>query len=231
MKSTNKIFLFTPLALQTAIWPITRPALKFFVHLKVEGLDRLKNLPKGAIFASNHSSEMDPILIPASLPFLSRFMPIFYVSRPKSFYNNSGWRQFCYGGFFFKLWGAHSAISGKRDYGIALSPHTHIVLKHKSMLIFPEGRKTKTGDIVYDEAHGGVAFLAEKTGLPIVPVRIKGAFGTTLKSFLLRKQKITVSFGKPVYVSEIFDTSNPDNRGRNPYKIASRRLLEIIGGM
>jgi 1-acyl-sn-glycerol-3-phosphate acyltransferase len=205
--------------------------LKFFGHLEIKGLDNLKNLSPGLIFASNHSSEADPIILPASLPFLSRFSPIFYVSRPKSFYNNSGWRQFFYGGFFFKLWGAHSAISGKRDYGIALSPHAQILSKRKSLLIFPEGRKTRNGDIMYDEAHGGVIFLAEKMNIPIVPVRIKGAFKMSFKNFLLRKYHITIIFGKPIYVDSIFESIQSDNRGRNPYKVASRRLLEIIGEM
>src|SRR3990167_11455141 len=103
MRSSNPIFLNLPLILQTAIWPIMRPLFWFFLHLKIIGCENLRSLPKGVIFASNHTSELDAILIPASLPFLSRFMPMFYVSRPREFYKNSGWRQLFYGGLFFKL--------------------------------------------------------------------------------------------------------------------------------
>src|SRR3989344_5971123 len=105
MRSTNPIFLKSPLVLQTAIWPATRFFFWLFLHLRVVGLENLKNLPKGVIFATNHSSELDPILVPASLPFLSKFMPMFYVSRPREFYSTSGWRWFLYGGLFFTLCG------------------------------------------------------------------------------------------------------------------------------
>jgi 1-acyl-sn-glycerol-3-phosphate acyltransferase len=67
MKNIEKIFLFTPLVLQTSIWPITRPLFRFFIHLKVEGLENLNKLSPGVIFAANHTSELDPILVPASL--------------------------------------------------------------------------------------------------------------------------------------------------------------------
>jgi 1-acyl-sn-glycerol-3-phosphate acyltransferase len=225
MRSTNPLFFYSPLILQTAIWPIVRPLFWFFLRLKIAGLENLKNLPKGVIFASNHTSELDPILIPASLPFLSRFMPMFYVSRPRGFYQNSGWRQVFYGGFFFKLWGAHSAVSGHKNYGVSLSPHIRIIQHRRTVLFFPEGRKTKNGRVMLNEAHGGAAFLAEKTGLPIVPICVSGLYNITLKDFFLRRRRVSVTFGKPIYARELFaDIDAKDNR----YRMAVREILKII---
>lgn len=229
MRSTNPLFIYSPLILQTAIWPITRPLFRFFLHLKILGADNLKDLPKGVIFASNHASELDAVLIPASLPFLSRFMPMFYVSRPRSFYTTSGWRQFFYGGFFFKLWGAHSVISGHKDYGVSLSPHIHIIQHRHSLIIYPEGKKTETGEVMVDRAHGGVAFLAEKTGLPIVPVYIQGVRNTNfLKDFLLRRRHAVIVFGRPIYSRELLVNQTAID---NKYKSAAIKVMTIISDL
>lgn len=193
----NPFFFWTPNILQRTVWPVVRPLLWFFTHFEVRGLENLTH-QTGVIFAANHSSEMDPILVPAALPFLSPRFPIFYVSRPRVFYKTSGWRQFFYGGFFFKLWGAHAAIAGARDYEKSLAAHLAIVRRGGSVLIFPEGRKTQDGTIG-TEAHGGVAFLARATGAPVVPVHIRGVFKMTFADFLLRRRRVSVSFGAPIF--------------------------------
>lgn len=229
MKILEKLFLISPLVLQTAIWPITRPLFIFFLHLKVEGLENLKDLPRGVIFAANHSSELDPILIPASLPFLSRFMPMFYVSRPKDFYKTSGWRQIFYGGTLFKFWGSHSVISGHKDYGVSLSRHIHIIQDRHSVLIFPEGRKTTTGNVMIDEGKGGVAFLAEKTELPIVPVLLTNLYKISFSDFFLRKRFVSVIFGKPVYANDMF--SKEQDNSNNYYKDTGKKILKIISNL
>lgn len=134
--------------------------------------------------------------MPAALPFWSRRLPVFYVSRPRAFYKNSGWRQRIYGGLLFKLWGAHPAIAGAHDYEQTLATHIHIVERGGSVLIFPEGKRSSNGEMG-TEAHGGVAYLAARTGCPIVPVHIRGAYGITLTSFLLRRRRISLTFGVP----------------------------------
>lgn len=217
----NSFFFFSPLVLQTAIWPIVRPFFRFFLRLEILGLEGLRKVvhtygrrhmpPIGVIFAVNHSSELDPILVPASLPFLSPLMPFFYTSREQAFYKTSGWRQFFYGGFFFKLWGSHPVHSGKQNYAESLKTHIELLIKGKSVCIFPEGRKTRDGT-VGTEAHGGVAFLAYRAGAPVVPVRIKGVFQMTFSEFLFRKRSVVVVFGKPLSLAELFYTNDKRSR-------------------
>ena len=208
----NRFFLLSPLVLQKAIWHATRAALRFFCRFKVCGYDNLSDsinirsylnakAGRGVIFAANHSSEWDPILVPAALPFFSRLLPVFYVSRSRDFYKTSGWRQVLYGGFLFKLWGAHAGVSGVRDYAQSLAPHLALLARGGSVLIFPEGRKTRDGNI-QNEAHGGVAYLARATGAPVVPVRIFGDFNMSLADFLLRRRRIEVVFGTPISLAE-----------------------------
>src|SRR3989338_3964453 len=131
-----KFFFWSPLPLQTAIWPIVRPLFRFFIHLDIRGTSNLPpatNHEKGTIFAVSHSSELDSVLLPASLPFLSPLMPMFYTSREWSFYKNSGWRKYFYGGFLFKLWGAHRLHSGKQDYETTLQTHIELLIAGKSL--------------------------------------------------------------------------------------------------
>ena len=208
--SMNNFFLTSPLILQTLIWPGTRFLLWFFGRLEVRGLENLKMLDgRGTIFAANHTSELDPILIPASLPFLSRFMPMFYTSREPLFYTASGWRNFFYGGFLFEVWGSHPVFPGLRNYDLSLKNHLALLSAGKSVCIFPEGRRTRDG--VLQKGKGGVAYLAHATDAPIVPVAITGVFKITPWQFFTGRRKIGVVFGAPLRRTDLFpiSTGNP----------------------
>ena len=189
---------------------MTRLIFCVFLHLQVRGVENLKGLSakNGVIFAVNHSSELDPILIPASLPFLSPLMPMFYTSRERSFYKNSGWRQYFYGGFLFEVWGSHALHSGKHNYEISLSTHIGLLKAGKSLCIFPEGRKTRDGQINL-EAHGGVAYLCHRMGTVVIPVHINGAWNTSFGEFILGKRRVSVSYGRPMAPKKLLMKDNP----------------------
>ncbi len=194
-----KLYFLSPLILQKIIWIPTRLILRGFGHLTIRGSDHLKGVKSPVIFAVNHSSEMDPILIPASLPFWSRFSPIFYASRSKSFYQNSGWRQHIYGGWFFKMWGSYPIFPGLKDYERSLRNHIEIINDGGSLCVFPEGKITPDGNI--QQAHGGIAYLAMRTNCTVIPVGISGSYRTPAKEFFSGKRRITVSFGEPIIPS------------------------------
>jgi len=222
----NPFFLISPLILQTFIWPGTRLILNVFGHFEVKGLEHLANVSteKGVIFASNHTSELDPILLPAGLPFLSRFMPIFYTSREKKFYDTSGILQLIYGGFFFQLWGAHRVLVGKKDYEKSLANHVKIVEAGKSVFVFPEGGVTPDGAI--QPARGGVAYLAERTGAPVIPVGISGAHKIKFGVFFLRRRHIKINFGAAITVAELRqNVARSAEIGANVYKEEAEYIM------
>ena len=161
--------------------------MNFFGHLEVKGLENLKEIRGNAILACNHASELDPILPPISLPFLSHFSPMFYASREKKFYGGCGWRQHLYGGNFFKAWGSYQVLVGLHDYEKALANQIRIVNNGGTMCYFPEGRTTPNGEI--QPAKGGVVYLAYVTKVPIIPVRLDGTFRLSAKDFFLEKKK------------------------------------------
>ena len=190
-------YFISPLILQKLIWVPTRFLLRVCGRIEIRGLENLAGLKSNAIFALNHASEMDVFLLPGSLPFLSRFSPIFYTSREKEFYARSGWRQHFYGGAFFKAWGAYPVTVGLNDYDASLRHQIRILRDGGNLCIFPEGRTTRDGQI--GEAKGGVAHLSYATKKPIVPVRIDGTFRITLMDLLLRRHRLSIVFGKPIY--------------------------------
>ncbi|MEK9177844.1 MAG: lysophospholipid acyltransferase family protein [Patescibacteria group bacterium] len=217
-----KPYFIPPLILQKIIWVPTRFLLRFFGRLHIHGLENLRNIKGPIIFASNHSSETDVFLMPASLPFFSRFSPIFYVSREKSFYKNSGWRQMFYGGTFFKAWGAYPVYVGLHDYAKSLANHIEIINDGGSVNIFPEGKRTTDGAI--KTARGGAAYLSYATRAAIVPVRFEGNFNLTLKEFFTRRRHFAIFFGKPLYAMNDPNTSLSDN----DFKMFANFVMERV---
>ena len=118
-----------------------------------------------------------------------------------------------------------------QDYGVSLSNHIQIIQHRHSVIIYPEGITTPTGEVMIEWAHGGVAFLAEKTGLPIVPIYIQGVRRMKFwKEFILRRRRARIVFGKPIYARELFENLNVapnDNR----YKSAARKVLLAVADL
>jgi 1-acyl-sn-glycerol-3-phosphate acyltransferase len=218
-----------PYALQNIIWIPTNILLKGLLQFRVRGRENVLKLKPGLIFACNHTSELDPIFVPASMPFLSKFLPTFYVSRPSGNYSKSGWRNFFYGGTIFKLWGAYPAYIGQKNYEFALQEHIKLLKNGGSICIYPEGGISDVGE--KRPARGGAAYLSYKFNAPIIPVAIKGARKITLSHILMRQTKVTVTFGKAIFAEELFSFCNGMpivNDQRDDFKIASESIMEII---
>ena len=142
-----KLYKITPLILQATLWPFTRVILKLFVNFKVEGIHNIEEVRGAIIFASNHVSELDPVLVRAALPCFSRFAPLFYVSRENYLDSIEGIRKHLYGGVFFKAWGAYPVEAGKKDYAKSLKNHVNLLKDGCSVCIFPEGRMSEDGNL------------------------------------------------------------------------------------
>lgn len=219
--------VITPSLFQHFSWAPLRWAMKLFCSFEIINVDNLTTSRRGVIIASNHISELDPMLISCCLPYFSRHIPLYYVSRVKDFYRNTK-LSFLYGGTFFRLMGAYPAYAGLKDYKQALHHHIALLNQNKNVVIFPMGKKHTGND--FTKAKGGVAFLAQETKAPIVPVLIQGIENFSFRSFLGRKRKLTITFGKPLSPDSIFlaqSTSTIDST-RNEYEKASSVVMEKI---
>ena len=219
-----RLYFICPLFLQKLIWIPTRFILWFFGRMEVRGLENLNGIKTPVIFAPNHLSELDPLLVPASLPFWSRFSPLFYTTREKLFYNTVGWRRHFFGGLFIKLWGGYPVSVGLRDYEKAMPHHIRLAKAGVSFCFFPEGGLTLDGTI--QPAKGGVAHLAEFANYSIVPVGISGAFKMSATDFFFRRRKLVVHFGSAISQDDL--RSVCVNANGNIYKQRGEYVIERV---
>ncbi|MBX4216046.1 1-acyl-sn-glycerol-3-phosphate acyltransferase [Candidatus Parcubacteria bacterium] len=213
-----------PEFLQNLVWPGVRLMLTLFARFKIQGAEHLKDIRGPVIFAGNHASEIDVVLVPAAFPFLSRFIPMFYVAKKREFYEKKGLVALLYGGAFFKLWGAYPVREGLRDYKSSLNLHVDILKQGKSILIFPEGGISPDGSI--QPARGGVAYLAYAAKVPVVPTVIVGTRNFSWGRFILGWYRFSVTFGKPIMSETLF--SEGIEPSVDDYKRAAERIMDEV---
>jgi 1-acyl-sn-glycerol-3-phosphate acyltransferase len=195
--------------------------LKIFFNFKVEGqkqvieiLREYKKKEKGILFAPNHISEIDVLVVRFALPFIIPIMPMYYVSMTKDHYQTEkfGWRRYFYGGTFFKTLGAYPVYIGMRDYQASLINHIELLENGKAICIFPEG-KMGMETFKPGEAKGGVGFLAEYTKTDIVPVQLKGVRNINwFKVFTFRRPTIEVKYRNVLHIDEVLNTLKSDDK-------------------
>jgi len=216
MNNKVKYCKFWPLFLQNLIWVPTRIILKLFFNFEVCGLKNLKKIPKeyGIIFASNHVSGLDPIFIPAALPFLSRFLPTYNMTRGKGrnpYKNKLSNFLLVTLRPFIKLWGAYpvSFLVHKTfaEYKSILKVHIKMLRERKSVIIFPVGaikerkREKRPGT--------GISFIVHTVKCKIIPTQIlicglDKNEGLAFKKILFRKYKVRIFFGEILKSEDIF---------------------------
>ncbi len=138
--------------------PILRGIFRLFGGFRVTGLE---NLPAhgAAILACNHLSWADPPAIRS------------IVRRKCWFMGNDFLLRIPVLGKLLPFYGAFGVSRGRMDREALRRAEFH--LKAGDLLcVFPEGGTTVTGTLVPFE--GGVALLAARTGVPIVPIAITG---------------------------------------------------------
>lgn len=225
-KSSMHAHLSLPSLIQRLAWAPLRLLVGRGQSCEVVGIEHIRALTSPVIFASNHISEFDPLLLVASLPFTSRHLPLHYVARESSFYA-PGWKRFVYGGIAFRLMGAHPAYVGKNNYYEALPHHLRVLAQGRSVGIFPMGGIQKSESL---RPKGGALFLSHTTGHPIVPVKIEGLERVTIGELYTGRRRIRVVFGEPVHAQDLLETREPvfDPGRRNDFDAGAISLMERI---
>ncbi len=181
------------------VW-IVRFAMLFTFRIKCIGLD---NVPKdgGVILAVNHKSDFDPVMMGITAPRTLSFM-----AKAELFEN-----KFC--GWFLKKLGAFPVHRGSGDVG-ALKASFKILKDNGAMIIFPEGGRCKNGE--KRRAKSGVAMIAQKVNVPVVPVHIGGEYKWM--------KKVTITYGKPIS----FDEHSGKKLDGDQIQLLADNVLETI---
>lgn len=158
--------------------------LKIFFRLKAEGLE---NIPKKSNFivVANHSSFLDAVVVAAVIPSTVHCIVA---------------RDIYLAPFLRWVLKKIEVLPVGRTSSKAID----YLLRNKNIGLFPEGKCSRDGKL--KEFRRGVALLSIKTGRPILPCAVIGAFealpiGAKFPKFLPIKVKI----GKPIYLLKEFD--------------------------
>ncbi|MGE5326843.1 MAG: lysophospholipid acyltransferase family protein, partial [Deltaproteobacteria bacterium] len=155
------------------------PLARAFAWLRVEGRENLVQIKGPVIFASNHQSHFDGPSILWALPYRLRRHVAIAASReffaahfhPERF--SLGRRftsslNFYLASLFFNIFPLPQREAGAME---ALRYAGRLVSERWSVLIFPEGIRTEAGEIRTFQP--GVAMMAARLGIPVVPVRLE----------------------------------------------------------
>lgn len=130
--------------------------------------------------------------------------------------------------FFGPLFPAMNVIPVERD-GNDMSALREVIKKIKEgngVVLFPEGTRSKDGNI--QPARAGIGFVIAKTGAPVLPMRIFGAYDAFPKnSKRLHFTQITVVIGEPL----VFSAEEISSATRETYQKLSDRVMESISSL
>jgi long-chain acyl-CoA synthetase len=181
------------------------PGARQFMSLQVSGLEHLAEIDGPVIFAANHQSHLDTPAILQALPPGWRyrlapamakeyFRPHFYPEQFPGRVRLTSSLNYYLATLFFNAFPLPQRESGTRQ---TLRYIGDLIGGGDSLLIFPEGRRTEAGEIAPFQA--GVAMIASRLGVPVVPVRLEG-LDRILHHRWTRPRRGTarVTFGRPM---------------------------------
>lgn len=154
-------------------------------RLTVRGAEHLTSQPV-AVFASNHTSYMDTPVIFASLPVQFRILakkelwPIPFIGW---YLNRSGQLPI--------------DTANPRATMSSLSAAARTLKNGLSLFVFPEGARTKTGEL--QEFMSGAAFLAIRAQVPLVPMALIGVYDLLpIHTHHFFPNDLTLAIGEPI---------------------------------
>jgi long-chain acyl-CoA synthetase len=189
--------------LSQASWIV--PLTRLFAHARVEGLTNLSGIDGPVVFASNHQSHMDVPVIIAALPgrWRSRLAPAMLKEFFAAHFHpqQHTWRQWFTSSlnyylacFYFNTFPIPQREAGARH---TLQYMGEVAGSGSSILLFPEGMRSPTGDM--KPFRGGIGMIASRLDLPVVPVKIEDVDRLMpVGSMFVRPGRVRVAFGAPL---------------------------------
>ena len=181
------------------------PLFRIFTRFRVQGREHLRQIRPPVIFAANHGSHLDTLAVLAALPlsWRRRLAPTMQLEFFQAHFFPAGhpywrraWSAFQYAvacGLMngFPLPVSSGGLKGAFRYAGEMADQGYCPL------IFPEGIMTPDGTI--HPFRPGVALLAERLALPVVPVALSGLFEAfPYHARLPRPGRVTARIGAPL---------------------------------
>lgn len=182
------------------------PFVRVLWRVKFENVEAM---PKtgGVVLCSNHISALDPIFLGIALK-----RQVYYMGKQELFKNK-------FAAKFLRALGAFAVNRGKGDKA-ALDTGTNIIDEGHVMGIFPEGTRSKTGELL--RAKSGTLLIASRANAPILVAAIK-----TKDQKVRLFRPVTVRFGKILTPDEL----HVELTSTATIRAASKKLMEEIGAL
>jgi len=172
----------------------------------------LENFPKQgpALVVINHLGDMDAVLLGASIPILIDGMGKIEL--------NEDWLA----GPMLRAYGVIWVHRGKPDRK-AVRAALEGLSQGRIIALAPEGRQSTVGGL--EEGTEGAAFLAMKSGAPIVPVAMTGTENENIYNRKWwRRARVTLSVGKMFFIQEQTDREEMMRAG-------TRQIMESLASL
>lgn len=146
-------------------WDVDIHVRRFCKPMTIEGRENLSGLASPLLIIANHTSHFDSVIVLSVLPrkIWSRTAIVAAADRM--------YRERIKGMLHSLRYNAFPIVRGGGREALAYSQW----LLHNgwSLLIFPEGKRSRTGELM--PFHGGPSILALGQHVPVLPIYIKGA--------------------------------------------------------
>ena len=190
----------------------TRAGLAGLTRVRLEGA--VADIPREGpvIVASNHSSNLDAVVLGSTLmPKLGRRLQ--WLGKKELF----AWPIV---GWIARNGGVHAVDRGTADIE-AFRLAQRILDEGHALFVFPEGTRTHDGTL--GEGRDGVAVLALRSGAPIVPVGIAGSYERWPRGQKLPHPggRVTVRVGSPFRLADVM----PPDVDRRAAKSAATDII------
>src|ERR1041385_3432809 len=184
---------------------VTLPYIMVMARPKVIGRERLKGFHGPALIISNHIAQIDIGFLMAALPMhLRNRLGVAMQGEklkamrypPKNWFLLKRWweqLQYALTAAFFNVFSLPQRAKYRESFRYA----GELADRGYSVVIFPEGRRTQTGEMA--PFRSGIGLLATQLNLPIIPMRIDGLFPFKIaKKHYVPPYVVQVKIGAPM---------------------------------
>jgi 1-acyl-sn-glycerol-3-phosphate acyltransferase len=188
---------------------ITKPVSHVIAPRSVFGAEHLANLSTPVIFAANHVSHMDTPVLLTTLPATLRHKTI--VAAASDYFFDRTWKAIMWSFFLAAI-----PIERTKVNRASADAAAQLIDEGWNLVIFPEGGRSEDGWA--QPFKGGAAYLAKRCNIPVIPCYLEGTRGLLPKeaitttepitkdvSHMLRRHRISVTFGEPVQLRKTED--------------------------
>jgi 1-acyl-sn-glycerol-3-phosphate acyltransferase len=184
---------------------VARPLARVVASPLIRGDEGLVGLEGPVIFAANHASHVDTPLLLSCLPLRFRHRTV--VAAAADYFFDRRWKADTWSLLLAAIPIERTKIN-RRSIDLA----AELLRDDWNLVIFPEGGRSPDG-WAQTFHPGGAAYLATRTGCPVVPVHLDGTRHLLPKGGSgIRRSRTTVTFGTPL---------RPD-QGENPRRFSAR---------